>query len=99
MPKGKFHNKLICVQKQEDPVIDVLLGLPDSVLDQLDTYAAHTRTTRSAAVGLLLQQVRCAEQQEKMLAQLKVVQAAHKSRNPQRRRKDRSQWRKSPRRT
>jgi len=40
-----------------EPIVKFLVGLPESVMQQLDDYAAQHKLSRPKAIALLLQQV------------------------------------------
>lgn len=57
MPRGGFREGAGRKKEYTEPVRKILLGLPESVLQQLDQYAEQHNLSRPKAVAALLAQV------------------------------------------
>ena len=56
MARGGFREGAGRKQEYTEPVKKILLGLPESVLQQLDTYASANNLSRPKAVAILVEQ-------------------------------------------
>ena len=54
MARGGFREGAGRKKEYNEPVKKILLGLPESVLEQLDTYASDNNLSRPKAVAILL---------------------------------------------
>ena len=57
MPRGGYRKGAGRKKEYNEPVKSVLIGLPKSVLNQLDDYAKDRNLSRPKAIALLLEQV------------------------------------------
>ncbi len=76
MPRGGYREGAGRKKEYNEPVKKILLGLPQSVLDQLDQYAAQQNLSRPKAVAALLKQVQnqtTGTKKAKMLEELKSL--------------------------
>ncbi len=76
MPRGGYREGAGRKKEYNEPVKKILLGLPQSVLDQLDQYAAQQNLSRPKAVAALLKQVQnqaTGSKKAKMLEELKSL--------------------------
>ena len=76
MPRGGYREGAGRKKEYNEPVKKILLGLPQSVLDQLDQYAAQQNLSRPKAVAALLTQVQTqttGTKKAKMLEELKSL--------------------------
>ena len=78
MPRGGYREGAGRKKEYNEPVKKILLGLPESVLRQLDEYATNHDLSRPKAVAQLLGQAEVASPPEpqqadtsKMLSELK----------------------------
>ncbi|GIT71831.1 MAG: hypothetical protein Ct9H300mP28_16450 [Pseudomonadota bacterium] len=56
MARGGFREGAGRKKEYNEPVKKILLGLPESVLQQLDTYASANNLSRPKAVAILVEQ-------------------------------------------
>ena len=57
MPRGGYRKGAGRKKEYLEPVIKILIGLPESVLFQLDEYAQHNALSRPKAIAKLLGQL------------------------------------------
>jgi len=78
MPRGGYREGAGRKKEYQEPVKKILLGLPQSVLEQLDDFARQHNLSRPKAVAALLRQAQAQEQpvppkRAKMLEELKSL--------------------------
>tara|TARA_B100000945_G_scaffold73200_1_gene56017 strand:+ start:4225 stop:4428 length:204 start_codon:yes stop_codon:yes gene_type:complete len=56
MARGGFREGAGRKKEYNEPVKKILLGLPESVLEQLDNYASANNLSRPKAVAILVEQ-------------------------------------------
>ena len=56
MARGGFREGAGRKKEYNEPVKKILLGLPESVLKQLDSFASEKKLSRPNAVGILVEQ-------------------------------------------
>ena len=61
MARGGFREGAGRKKEYNEPVKKILLGLPESVLQQLDNYASANNLSRPKAVAILVEQAMMAE--------------------------------------
>jgi len=57
MPRGGFREGAGRKKEYTEPVRKILLGLPESVLQELDQYANQRNLSRPKAIAALLKQI------------------------------------------
>lgn len=57
MARGGYRQGAGRKKEYKEPVKKILLGLPESVLEDLDRFAAERKLSRPKAVALLLNQI------------------------------------------
>jgi metal-responsive CopG/Arc/MetJ family transcriptional regulator len=72
MPRGGYREGAGRKKEYTEPVRKILLGLPESVLQQLDEFAAHRGLSRPKAIAALLKLSQRREHKE-MLQELKSL--------------------------
>lgn len=62
MPRGGFREGAGRKKEYTEPVRKILLGLPESVLQELDQYANQRNLSRPKAIAALLKQIHRSEE-------------------------------------
>lgn len=73
MPRGGRREGAGRKKEYLEPVKKILIGLPESVLFQLDEYAAEKKLSRPKAIAALLKSIKKPEKKSKMLEELKAL--------------------------
>tara|TARA_Y100001978_G_C23658439_1_gene417317 strand:+ start:1061 stop:1330 length:270 start_codon:yes stop_codon:yes gene_type:complete len=73
MPRGGFREGAGRKKEYTEPVRKILLGLPESVLQELDQYADQRNLSRPKAIAALLKQINRPEELARQTRQHKVV--------------------------
>ena len=73
MPRGGFREGAGRKKEYTEPVRKILLGLPESVLQELDQYADQRDLSRPKAIAALLKQINRPEEPARQKTQNKVV--------------------------
>ena len=73
MPRGGFREGAGRKKEYTEPVRKILLGLPESVLHELDQYADQRNLSRPKAIAALLKQINRPEEPARQKTQHKVV--------------------------
>ena len=73
MPRGGFREGAGRKKEYTEPVRKILLGLPESVLQELDQYANKRNLSRPKAIAALLKQIHRPEEPARQKTQHKVV--------------------------
>ena len=73
MPRGGFREGAGRKKEYTEPVRKILLGLPESVLQELDQYANQRNLSRSKAIAALLKQTHRPEEPARQKTQHKIV--------------------------
>ena len=73
MPRGGFREGAGRKKEYTEPVRKILLGLPESVLQELDQYANQRNLSRPKAIAALLKQIHRPEEPARQKTQHKVV--------------------------
>mgnify|MGYP000911360227 CR=1 FL=1 len=77
MPRGGYREGAGRKKEYTEPVRKILLGLPESVLEQLDQYAAQRDLSRPKAIAALLKQAQRQEQKEHKKVILQELKSLH----------------------
>ena len=72
MPRGGYREGAGRKREYDEPIKKILLGLPESVLEQLDRYAKRQKLSRPKAVAALLKHEE-AQDRNSMLSELKSL--------------------------
>ncbi len=75
MPRGGYRKGAGRKPEYTEPVIKFLVGLPESTLEQLDSYAAQHHFSRPKAIAALLKHLEKQEQYSLLMEELKIMQA------------------------
>jgi len=74
MPRGGYRKGAGRKKEYNEPVKNILIGLPESVLTQLDNYASEKHLSRPKAIASILQEIRKTTPANKKKKKVNILQ-------------------------